>query len=131
MPKIYIADDSEEVRLRLIDLVSGLPEVELVGQTGDARTAIAEIQRLQPDVAILDLRLVNGNGIEVLEIVKLLKVPPLVIMLTAFPTQQYRRRCYSAGADYFFDKTSEFERILDVLKPVPGREIPEKALGTR
>lgn len=118
MPKIYIADDSEDVRKRLIDLVSVLPEVELVGQTGDARAAIADIQKLQPDVAILDLRLVNGNGIEVLEIVKLLKVPPLVIMLTAFPTQQYRRRCISAGADYFFDKTSEFERILDVLKPI-------------
>jgi DNA-binding NarL/FixJ family response regulator len=121
MPKIYIADDSEDVRQRLIDLVSVLPEVELVGQTGDARVAIADIQRLQPDVAILDLRLVNGNGIEVLEIVKLLKAPPIVIMLTAFPSQQYRRRCASAGADYFFDKTSEFERILDILKFISVR----------
>ena len=118
MTRIYIADDSEEVRRRLIDLVSSLPQVELVGQTGDARAAIADIQRLQPDVAILDLRLVNGNGIEVLEIVKLLKVPPMVIMLTAFPNQQYRRRCITAGADYFFDKTSEFERIVDVLRPI-------------
>ncbi len=125
MPKIYIADDSEEVRQRLIDLVSVLPEVELVGQTGDARAAIADIQQLQPDVAILDIRLVNGNGIEVLEIVKLLKVPPLVIMLTAFPTQQYRRRCISAGADYFFDKTSEFERILDVLKPISALKVSD------
>ncbi len=76
MRKIYIADDSEEVRQRLVDLVSSLPDVMLVGQTGDARSAIADIQRLQPDVAILDIRLVNGNGIEVLEIVKLLKSPP-------------------------------------------------------
>lgn len=122
MLKIYIADDSEEVRQRLVDLVSGLPEVRLVGQTGDAHAAIADIQRLQPDVAILDIRLVNGNGIEVLEIVKLLKSPPLAIMLTAFPNLQYRRRCMSAGADYFFDKTSEFDRIVDVLRSVikPG-----------
>ncbi len=75
MLKIYIADNLEEVRQRLVDLVSGLPEVRLVGQTGDAHAAIADIQRLQPDVAILDIRLVNGNGIEVLEIVKLLKSP--------------------------------------------------------
>ena len=122
MLKIYIADDSKEVRQRLVDLVSGLPEVRLVGQTGDAHAAIADIQRLQPDVAILDIRLVNGNGIEVLEIVKLLKSPPLAIMLTAFPNLQYRRRCMSAGADYFFDKTSEFDRIVDVLRSVikPG-----------
>jgi DNA-binding NarL/FixJ family response regulator len=118
MPTIYIADDSEEVRIRLSDLVCGLPGVSVVGHTGDARQAIADIQRLQPQVAILDIRLVNGNGIEVLEIVKLLRVPPLVIMLTAFPTLQYRRRCMSAGADYFFDKTNEFERIVDVLKRV-------------
>jgi DNA-binding NarL/FixJ family response regulator len=124
MLKIYIADDSEEVRQRLVALVSDLEEVELVGQTVDARTAIADIQRLQPDIAILDIRLVNGNGIEVLEIVKLLHVPPLVIMLTAFPTQQYRRKCMSAGADYFFDKTSEFERIVDVLELVIRQRTP-------
>ena len=129
MPTIYIADDAVEVRQRLVDLVSGLQEVDLVGQTGDAHTAIADIQRLQPDVAILDIRLENGNGIEVLEIVKLLKVPPLVIMLTAFPNQQYRRKCISAGADYFFDKTNEFERILDVLKPIVRNENSRELSG--
>jgi DNA-binding NarL/FixJ family response regulator len=129
MTTIYIADDSEEVRQRLVNLVSGLKEVELVGQTGDAHAAIADIQRLQPDVAILDIRLENGNGIEVLEIVKLLKVPPLVIMLTAFPNQQYRRKCISAGAEYFFDKTSEFERILNVLEPIVKLESSQELNG--
>lgn len=116
MLTIYIADDSIEVRKRLVALISTLEGVEFVGQTGDARVAIEEIQRLKPEVAILDIRLVNGNGIEVLEIVKLFIAAPLVIMLTAFPSEQYRRRCISAGADYFFDKTSEFERIIDILQ---------------
>jgi two-component system response regulator DevR len=126
MLKVYIADDSREVRQRLVDLVSALQEVELVGQTALAYDAIADIQRLQPDVAILDIRLENGNGIDVLEIVKLLNAPPLVIMLTAFPNEQYRRRCLSAGADYFFDKTSEFERIVDVLDLVIRQRVSAK-----
>jgi two-component system, NarL family, response regulator DevR len=124
MLTIYIADDSTEVRKRLVALISVLQGIVFVGQTGDARVAIEEIQRLEPEVAILDIRLVNGNGIEVLEIVKLLKAAPLVIMLTAFPSAQYRRRCISAGADYFFDKTSEFEQIIDVLKEKLHRKTP-------
>jgi DNA-binding NarL/FixJ family response regulator len=124
MLTIYIADDSTEVRKRLVALISILQGVVFVGQTGDARVAIEDIQRLKPEVAILDIRLVNGNGIEVLEIVKLLKAAPLVIMLTAFPSEQYRRRCISAGADYFFDKTSEFEQILDVLEEKLHKKTP-------
>jgi DNA-binding NarL/FixJ family response regulator len=99
-----------------VSMVSDLEGVEVVGETEDARAAIAEIQRLQPDVAILDIRLSNGNGIEILEIVKMFRAAPLVIMLTAFPTQQYRRKCLSVGADYFFDKTNEFERVVAVLE---------------
>jgi DNA-binding NarL/FixJ family response regulator len=120
MLKVYIADDSEEVRKRLVEMVTELKNVQVVGQTIDAREAIADIRRLEPDVAILDIRLANGNGIEILEIVKMLRVPPLVIMLTAFPNQQYRRKCMSAGADYFFDKTNEFERVVEELKKRVG-----------
>ena len=116
MLKVYIADDSEEVRKRLVEMVTELKNVQVVGQTIDAREAIADIRRLEPDVAILDIRLANGNGIEILEIVKMLRVPPMVIMLTAFPNQQYRRKCMSAGADYFFDKTNEFERVVEEVK---------------
>ena len=125
MLSIYIADDSIEVRRRLVEMVSDLEEIKVVGQTDDARAAIEDIRRMEPDVAILDLRLVNGNGIEILEIVKLFKQPPLVIMLTAFPSPQYRRRCLSAGADYFFDKSREFERVVDVLKQLVAQRVHE------
>jgi len=100
----------------LVEMVTELKNVQVVGQTIDAREAIADIRRLEPDLAILDIRLANGNGIEILEIVKMLRVPPLVIMMTAFPNQQYRRKCMSAGADYFFDKTNEFERVVEEVK---------------
>jgi DNA-binding NarL/FixJ family response regulator len=116
MLTIYIADDSVEIRKRLIEMLSALEGVALVGQAAEAQTAIQEIRRLKPDAAILDIRMPGGNGIQVLEAVKGLAKPPLVIMLTAFPYEQYRRKCVKAGADYFFDKSNEFEKVVELLE---------------
>ena len=111
--KVFIADDSSLVRECLIELLSGLKGVEVAGQ---AYEALEAIQRLRPDVVILDVRRPGGNGIQVLEAIKRCTAPPVVIMLTAFPYPQYRKRCLEAGAEYFFDKTTEFDRVAQVLK---------------
>jgi DNA-binding NarL/FixJ family response regulator len=116
MLKVVIADDSALVRERLAVLVSDLENVELVGQASNAPEAIEIIQRLRPDVVILDIRMPGGNGIQVLEVIKANEVVPLIIMLTAFPYPQYRKKCLEAGAEYFFDKATEFERVAQVVK---------------
>lgn len=113
--KVLIADDSTLVRDRLATLISELKDVELVGQTSSAPETLEAIQRLRPDVVILDIRMPGGNGIFVLEKIKARKAAPLVIMLTAFPYPQYRKKCLEAGAEYFFDKTTEFDRVAEVL----------------
>jgi YesN/AraC family two-component response regulator len=116
MLKVFIADDSELIRERLADYVAELEGVELVGQTGEAGTALDCIHQLRPDVAILDIRMPGGNGVQVLEAIKRDGPAPVVIMLTAFPYPQYRRKCLDLGADYFFDKANEFEQVIEVLK---------------
>jgi DNA-binding NarL/FixJ family response regulator len=126
MLKVVIADDSALVRERLAALVSDLEDVELVGQAGNAIEAIEITQRLKPDVVILDIRMPGGNGIQVLEMIKANEAGPLVIMLTAFPYPQYRQKCLEAGAEYFFDKTTEFERVTQVVKQLAG---PSRSLG--
>jgi two-component system response regulator DevR len=116
--KVYIAEDSSLVRQRLADMLLELEErgtVEVVGRAWDARGAIDAIRELKPDVAILDVRLAEGSGIEVLQAVKGDPAPPVVIMLTAFPYPQYRQKCLEAGADYFFDKLTEFERVAEAV----------------
>ncbi len=115
MLRIFIADDSELMRERIATILSELDGILLVGQAGDGQQAVEEIQRLQPDVAILDVRMPGANGIQALEAVKALANPPLVIMLTAFPYPQYRHKCLASGADYFFDKASEFDRVAHVI----------------
>jgi DNA-binding NarL/FixJ family response regulator len=114
--KVFIADDSALLRERLVALICDLEGMEVVGQAGDAAEALEAIRRLKPDVAVLDIRMPGGNGIQVLEAVKRQPAPPLVIMLTGFAYPQYRRKCLAAGADYFLDKTTEFERVAEVLR---------------
>lgn len=116
MLRVFIADDSSLVRERLATLISGLGDVELVGQAGEAREALEAIQHLRPDVVILDIRMPGGNGIRVLESIRESSLAPVVIMLTAFPYPQYRRKCLAAGAEYFFDKATEFDQITKVLQ---------------
>ena len=82
MLRVFMADDSPLVRERLAELISATPGVELVGQAETAYGAIQGIRRLQPEVVILDIRLAEGDGLQVLETVKAGESPPVVIMLT-------------------------------------------------
>jgi len=113
--KVFIADDSAAVVERLITMLSELPQVEIIGQAQDALEAIKAIRQLNPDVVILDIRMPGGNGIDVLKDIKSNKPAPVVIMLTNYPYPQYRRKCKALGADFFFDKSTEFEKVTEVL----------------
>lgn len=114
--KVFIVDDSAVVRERLIGMITELPEIEVAGQAHNAQDAIQSIRKLKPDVVILDIRMPGGNGIEVLKEIKRDKPAPLIIILTNYPYPQYRKKCMEGGADYFFDKSTEFEKVIDVLK---------------
>ena len=114
--KVLVADDSALVRERLAALISELETIELVGEAENAHQAIEAVQRLRPDVVILDIRMPGGNGLRLLEEIKRDVAAPVVIMSTAFPFPQYRRRCLEAGAACFFDKTIEFDRVTEVLE---------------
>jgi DNA-binding NarL/FixJ family response regulator len=124
--KVYIAEDSALVRQRLVDMLHELEEsgaIEVVGRAWDARGAVEAIRDLRPDVAILDVRLAEGTGIEVLQAIKKDASSPVVIMLTAFPYPQYRKKCLEAGADYFFDKLTEFERVAEVVAVLQDEQL--------
>jgi len=119
---VFIVDDSPIVRERLTTLLSDLSNVEVVGEADIAFEAINSIRRLKPGVVVLDISMPGGSGMYVLESIKKQAPAPLVIMLTNFAHEQYRRKCLQLGADYFFDKSTEFERVTEVLRaPLPGR----------
>jgi two-component system response regulator DevR len=112
--KVFIADDSSILCERLNAMLSDLPGLEIIGQAGEVPEAIETIRALHPDVVILDIRMPGGSGIDVLENIKKIKGAPVVIMLTNYPNSQYRKKCMALGAEYFFDKSTEFKKAVHV-----------------
>jgi DNA-binding NarL/FixJ family response regulator len=113
--RIFLVEDSAIIRERLLRLLEGLDGVEIVGDADTATAAIAGIAATAPDVVVLDIKLRNSSGIDVLRHIKNRLQGIKVIMLTNYATGEYRRRCFEAGAEYFLDKTNEFQRLQGIL----------------
>jgi len=109
--KVLIVDDSKTVCNGLQQMLSNIPGVDIVGQAHNGRDAVTSISELKPDVVILDIRLPDLSGIDVLVDIRAKNLSTRVIMLTNYPYPQYRKKCEELGADYFFDKVTEIEEI--------------------
>jgi DNA-binding NarL/FixJ family response regulator len=114
--KVFIADDSKVLCERLIEMLSDVPGIEVIGHAQDVLESLAAIKKLNPDIVILDIRMPGGSGMDVLQAIKQEKHAPMVIMLTNYPYPQYRKKCLGLGADYFFDKSTEFEKVTELFK---------------
>jgi len=125
---VFIVDDSDIIVKRVKVLLSAFEELEFIGHASNANDAVEAILKLKPDVAILDIRLADGNGIKVLERIKKEQSSSAVIMLTNYPYPQYREKCRQLGADYFFDKVTEIESLVKVLKVLAQDSYQEKPL---
>jgi len=123
--KVLVVDDSAIVGERLASILSEFTEIELLDQVKDGLEAVERIRTLKPDVVILDIGLPGRNGIEVLRDIKREKMAPLVMILTNYPYPQYQERCAEAGADFFFDKSIEFDRVSQTFKQlIHGSSMP-------
>ena len=114
--KVLIADDSLIVREHLVTMLEELAGIKVVGQAENVAEAISAIRILQPDVVILDIRMPGGSGIDVLQTIKQDEVAPMVIILTNYPYPAYRQKCLQAGADFFLDKSTEFDQIPELFE---------------
>jgi len=114
--KIIIVDDSPLVRERLISMCADLEGVQVVGEAENVLEAVRAIKRLHPDLVVLDIKMPLGSGIDVLRHIKKSDSSCKVIVLTNYPYPQYREKCKALGAEYFFDKSTEFEKVPEVLE---------------
>jgi DNA-binding NarL/FixJ family response regulator len=119
--RVVLVDDSIPIRERLKQMLSELEEIEIVAEEQDEIEAIECIRKLKPDVVILDIRLRRGSGVNVMREIKKDKPSPAVIILTNYPNNFYRMKCINAGADFFLDKSTEFEKIPVTLKEIASK----------
>jgi len=113
--KVIIADDSRLMRERIREAISIFSGVEIVSETENGLQTLEELKKHNPNLAIIDIRMPDMNGIEVLKKIRELKMKVKVCILTNYPYPQYRKRCLEAGADYFISKTEDFEDIKIVI----------------
>ena len=116
MVKVIIADDSTPIRERIIKLLSSVSNVEIAGEAIDGIEAAVMVRKTKPDVVILDLQMPKLSGLEILPRLKELVPSPVVVVLTNFSTGPLKAMCIRKGADFFFDKSTEFEKAVAVVE---------------
>ena len=116
--KVFLVEDSPMLRERLQTIVASVPGTQAVGHAATAQAAIAGIQSTRPDLVVLDIQLEEGNGFEVMQVIR--KVLPDVkfYVLTNFANEAYQRKAERMGAHGFFDKSRQIEELRERLRQV-------------
>jgi YesN/AraC family two-component response regulator len=113
--KIVIADDSSLWRDRIKSILIDINNVFVVGDAENGADALQLIREEEPDLAIIDIRMPEMNGIELLKEIRELKMKVKICILTSYPYPIYKKRCFEAGADYFLSKTEDFETLNTII----------------
>ncbi len=113
--RVFLAEGSEILRSRIVDLFGEVEGVRVTGVSGSAEGATAEILRSLPDAVVLDLQLSGGSGLDVLNAVHPHEPQIDFIILTNHSGPQYRRLCMARGARHFLDKSHDFARLGPIL----------------
>jgi two-component system LytT family response regulator len=114
---VYIVEDSPAVLQRLEEAVDDIPDARVVGRADAVQEAFEGVKSCAPRVLILDIQLRGGSGFKLLKLMRAagLARPEVVIIVTNHPSDDYRAASRECGADHFFDKGAEFEKVREVL----------------
>jgi DNA-binding NarL/FixJ family response regulator len=127
-------EDSPVFVSAIQELLSGIPGVSMMGSAAEAGLAVQEIQRLAPDVIILDLHLKSGTGMDVLRAVRRgVGTPPVSIVFSSCLDESCRKIFRRHGADFVVDKSENYSQLAEVIRSIatgfdggrlPGRSHP-------
>ncbi|MFD8099050.1 response regulator [Nocardia fluminea] len=118
MIKVFLVDDHEIVRRGVGDLIALEPDLEVIGEAGSCSHALARIPALRPDVVVLDVRLPDGNGIELCR--ELLSAEPDLrcLILTSFTDEQAMLDAILAGASGYVVKDIRSLELISAVREV-------------
>ena len=108
-------DDSTIIQERLKDLLSGLSHVARFTFSNSYKNGMEVLSESNPDIVLLDINLPDKSGIDLLKQIKHSRPGTVVIILSNQSSYYYKKKCRSLGADYFVDKSNEFESISEII----------------
>ena len=120
---VFLLDDHEVVRLGLRQLLDAQDGIEVIGEASTAAQARARIPALRPDVAVLDVRLPDGDGVTVCrDIRSLTEPPPACLMLTSYPDDEALFTAIMAGAAGYLLKEVTGNNLVDAVRKLAAGE---------
>ncbi|HET6529879.1 MAG TPA: response regulator transcription factor, partial [Actinoplanes sp.] len=132
MIRVFLLDDHEVVRRGLVDLLHGSGDIEVVGESGSAAEAVRRIPALRPDVAVLDARLPDGNGIDVCRDVRAVDSSIRGLILTSYEDDEALFAAIMAGASGYVLKQIRGTDLVDAVRRVAaGQSLLDPAVTRR
>lgn len=130
--RVLLVDDHEVVRLGLITLINDQPDLEVVGEAGTAAEAVRAVERLRPDVVLMDIRIPGEGGIEATRQIMERFPETRVVMLTSYADEELVVRAIRAGAvGYVLKQVGNEELLRAVRAAAKGESVLDPATTSR
>ena len=132
MIRVLLADDEPLIRAGLATILQASGSITIVGEVSTGKQAVAEAQRLQPDVICMDIRMPDGDGLEATRLIQQPNPPPAVIVITTFDLDEYVFGALEAGACGILLKDSPMDALVEgVQRAALGEGLVDAALTRR
>jgi DNA-binding NarL/FixJ family response regulator len=115
---VLIVENSDEFSSWIITEFNKINNVRVAGTVSSVHEGYRFIKKQIPTIVILDLVLSDGSGIKLLKKIREIDLPIIVIVFTNY--NFYRKECIKYGSDYFFDKSNEFEDMVNTVRAICG-----------
>jgi DNA-binding NarL/FixJ family response regulator len=124
--RIVLADDNLSFRGTLKAILALQADIEIVGEAATGREAIRQVGELHPDVLVLDIRMPDYDGLEVLRQLRQVDDQTRVVVLSLWDNAEYRRTALELGASAYVVKGAAFTQLLPVIR---GETAPQATLA--
>jgi len=130
--RVFLVDDHEIVRRGIADLVDAERDLEVVGESGTIARTLGKVAATRPDVAVLDVRLPDGSGIDLCRSIRSAHPEVRCIILTAYDDDQAISAAVLAGASGYVLKDIRAQGLVEAIRAVAaGRELLPRTVATR
>ncbi|MEM9417956.1 MAG: response regulator transcription factor [Planctomycetota bacterium] len=121
--RIVVVDDHPIVRRGLIELINDVPEFDVVGEASDVSTALDVLSEIRPDLALIDLSLGDGHGLELIKQIRAAELDIKMLVVSMMDEALYADRVLRAGASGYLRKEQATENIITAIRQVMDNKI--------